>query len=61
MGKIQKFLIILVALALVLITILTWGSIGSIMTAFCLILMAGALLLRWHFDRHDPDDFRFDL
>ena len=60
MGGFQKFLLALVALVLTTLMLVFWGSIGSAMCAFCLIIMVAALLFRRFVLERDPDDFKFD-
>ncbi len=43
------------AAAMVLVMVLTWGSVGSAVMAFGLISMGSALLYRRFLDRNDPD------
>ena len=60
MGGVQIFLLVLVAIALVTLMLVSWGSVGSAMCAFCLIIMVSALLFRKFVLERDPDDFKFD-
>lgn len=60
MGGFQKFLLVLLAIGLTTLMLVFWGSIGSAMCAFCLILMVAALLYRRFVLERDPDDFRFE-
>ena len=50
----QKILLAAVVIALIVITILTWGSIGSMTLIFCLILMGLSLL--WHWSVYTRDE-----
>ena len=52
--------ILLFCLALVLgaVTVMTWGSIGSAVTAFCLILMGAALLYQHFLTNQENDDWQ---
>lgn len=54
MSAVRKILLVLLALVLLTVAILTWGSVGSVAMVFCLILMGLSLLYR-HFmiDRDD--------
>ena len=61
MGKGQLILLLLVGLALLALSIATWGSIGSVMCAFCLIIMVAALLYRKFVLDRDEDMFNYDL
>ena len=60
MGKLQIFLLVLLAIALTALMLIFWGSVGSAMCAFCLIIMVAALLFRIFVLERDPDDFKFD-
>ena len=60
MGKLQVFLLVLLAIALTALMLIFWGSVGSAMCAFCLIIMVAALLFRKFVLERDPDDFKFD-
>ena len=60
MGGFQKFLLVLVAIGLTTLTLVFWGSVGSVMCVFCLIIMVSALLVRKFVLERDPDDFKFD-
>lgn len=60
MSGFQKFLLVLVAIVLTTLTLVFWGSIGSAMCVFCLIIMVAALLFRKFVLERDPDDFKFD-
>ena len=61
MGKGQIFLLALVGIALLTLSIATWGSIGSVMCVFCLIIMIAALLYRKFILDRDDDMFNYDL
>lgn len=60
MGGFQIFLLVLLAIALTTLMLVFWGSMGSAMCAFCLIIMVSALLFRKFVLERDPDDFKFD-
>ena len=60
MGAFQKFLLAVLAIGLTTLTLVFWGSIGSAMCVFCLIIMVAALLFRKFVLERDPDDFKFD-
>lgn len=60
MGGFQKFLLAVLAIGLTTLTLVFWGSIGSAMCVFCLIIMVAALLFRKFVLERDPDDFKFD-
>ena len=61
MGKFQIFLLVLVAICLTALTLIFWGSVGSAMCAFCLIMMVAALLYRKLVLERDDDDFKMEL
>ena len=61
MGKIQIILLIVLAVILLTVMILTWGSIGSILMGFCLFSMGAAVLYRYFLIDRDSDDFQADL
>ena len=61
MGKLQILLVALVALGLTVLMLTTWGSLGSAMCAFCLILLVSALLYRKFVLNRDDDDFKMEL
>ena len=56
-GWVRKLALAALALALLLTTILTWGSLGSAVTAFLLILMGSALLYRRFLIDNEDNDF----
>ena len=51
-------LLVILALVMVIVAIVTWGSVGSLIMVFCLIMM-GLGLLHSHFltNRDDSDYF----
>lgn len=61
MGKIQIILLAAMALFLLVLTITTWGSVGSALCAMCLIIMGVALLYRRFVLERDNDDFKMEL
>ena len=58
MGIIRTILLIALALFLVTVMILTWGSLGSAVMALCLILMVSSLLFQRFLTNRDADDFQ---
>ena len=60
MGKWQIILLVAVALGLLVLTLTTWGSVGSILCAFLLILMGVALAYRKFVLDRDEDTFDWD-
>ena len=61
MGKVQLLLVVLVGLGLLVLMLTTWGSIGSALCAFCLIIMVAALLYRKFILDRDDDDYKMEL
>ena len=61
MGKGQIFLLTLVAIAVTTLMLVTWGSVGSVLCAFLLILMGVAILYRKLVLDRDDDDFKMEL
>ena len=61
MGKLQIFLLVLLAIALTALMLIFWGSVGSAMCAFCLIIMVAAILYRKIVLERDEDMFDWDL
>ena len=61
MGKIQIFLLVLMAIAITTLMLVTWGSVGSILCAFLLITMVAALLLRKFVLERDEDTFDWEI
>ena len=61
MGKFQIFLLVLLAIGLTTLMLVFWGSVGSALCAFCLIIMVAALLYRKLVLNRDEDDFDWNL
>ena len=61
MGKGQIFLLTLVAIAVTTLMLVTWGSVGSGLCAFLLIIMGVAILYRKLVLDRDDDDFKMEL
>ena len=61
MGKMQIILLALVALGLLTLMLTTWGSVGSILCAFLLIIMVAAVLYRKLILERDEDMFDWEL
>ena len=60
MGKVQTLLVVLVGLGLTVLMLTTWGSVGSALCAFCLIIMVAALLYRKFVLGRDEDEFKWE-
>ena len=61
MGKLQIFLLVLLAIGITALMLITWGSIGSVLCAFLLIIMVVALLYRKIVLDRDEDTFNWEL
>ena len=61
MGKVQIILLVLVALGLLALMLTTWGSVGSILCAFLLIIVVVAVLYRKFVLERDEDTFDWEL
>ena len=61
MGKGQIFLLVLLVIGITTLMLVTWGSVGSALCAFLLILMVAALLYRKLVLERDQDDFDWEL
>lgn len=61
MGKGQIFLLVVLAIAVTTLMLVTWGSVGSVLCAFLLIIMVVALLYRFFVLDRDEDDFKMEL
>ena len=61
MGKFQIFLLVLLAIAITTLMLVTWGSIGSALCAFLLIIMVAAVLYRNFVLDRDEDMFDWDI
>ena len=61
MGKGQIFLLVLLASGITTLMLVTWGSVGSALCAFLLILMAAAVLYRKYVLDRDEDMFDWEL
>lgn len=58
MSLFRKLLILALALAMVVVMIITWGSMGSALMAFLLIMMGAALLYQRFLTNRDEDQFQ---
>ena len=61
MGKFRTAALVLFALGMVVLMIATWGSIGSALCAFLLIIMVAAVLYRKFVLDRDEDMFDWEL
>ena len=60
MSKLQIILLALLVLGLVALMLATWGSIGSALCAFLLIIVLSALLYRKFVLDRDEDRFEWE-
>ena len=60
MSKTRIFLLIALAMLLLAVMVLTWGSIGSAVTGFCLITMVAAILFQKFLTNRDESDFQME-
>ncbi|MBQ5865546.1 MAG: hypothetical protein IIW56_02560 [Oscillospiraceae bacterium] len=61
MGKWQIFLLVVLAIAITTLMLVTWGSVGSALCAFLLIIMVVALIYRKLVLERDEDTFDWDI
>ena len=61
MGKLRIFLLVLLAMGLTALMLVTWGSVGSALCAFLLIIMVAAVLYRKLVLDRDEDTFDWEL
>ena len=61
MGKFQIFLLVLLAVGITTLMLVTWGSIGSVLCAFLLVIMVAAVLYRKFVLERDEDMFDWDV
>ena len=60
MDRIRTILLVTLAAILVAVMVLTWGSLGSAVMAFCLITMVAAILFKKFLTNRDADDFQME-
>ena len=61
MGNIQIILLALLAVGITVLMVVTWGSVGSVLCAFLLIIMVAAVLYRKLILERDEDMFDWEL
>ena len=61
MGKGQIFLWVLLAIGIATLMLVTWGSVGSVLCAFLLVIMVAAVLYRKLVLERDEDMFDWDI
>ena len=60
MEKWRGLVLLVIALSLVGVIILTWGSIGSAALTLCLLLMGASLLYQHFLINSEDNDFNMD-
>ena len=61
MSKFRIFLLAALAIAITTLMLVTWGSVGSVLCAFLLIIMVAAVLYRKLVLERDEDTFDWEL
>ena len=61
MGKVTVLLLVILAIAITTLMLVTWGSIGSALCAFLLVIMVAAVLYRKFVLERDEDMFDWDI
>ena len=61
MGKLRIVLLVLLAIGLTALMLVTWGSVGSALCAFLLIIMVAAVLYRKLVLDRDENMFDWDI
>ena len=57
MSTFRKLLLLALALGMLAVIVLTWGSLGSAALTFCLLLMGASLLYQHFLTNRDENDF----
>ena len=57
MSWVRIAALVILAAALLLAAVCTWGSLGSAVCVYCLIIMAAALLWQRFLNHRNEDDF----
>ena len=55
---VRSWFLIALVLAMTVVIVRTWGSLGSAVLVFCLIMMAASLVYQKFLTNRDEDDFR---
>ena len=58
---VRRILLIIFALILAITAIATWGSIGSAVMVFCLLMMGASLLYQHFMTNQENDDWNMEL
>ena len=61
MGKGQILLLVLLAIGITTLMLVTWGSVGSALCSFLLVIMVAAVLYRKLVLERDEDMFDWDI
>ena len=61
MGKLRIVLLVLLAIGITALMLVTWGSVGSALCAFLLIIMVAAVLYQKLVLDRDEDTFDWEL
>ena len=56
----RTWLLILLALSLITVSIATWGSLGSAVCIYCVIIMGAALLFKRFLINRDAGDYQME-
>ena len=56
----RTWLLILLALGLIILSITTWGSLGSAVCVYCVIIMGAALLVKKFLINRDSEDYQME-
>ena len=60
MDRIRSILLVVLALVLLTLMVLTWGSLGSAVMGLCLITLAASLLFQKFLTNRDAGDFQME-
>ncbi len=60
MERLKKASLVVLALALTILAIVTWGSVGSAVCVYCLIVMIAALLFKRFLVNRDSSDYQME-
>ena len=60
MSRVRVALLVVLAAALLITAIVTWGSLGSAVLVFCLIMGSAGVLYQRFLTHRDEDDFQFE-
>ena len=60
MDRIRSILLVVLALVLLTLMVLTWGSVGSAVMGLCLIMLVSALIFQKFLTNRDASDFQME-